>query len=146
MISVLEFSGDWDDFFAHVEAGKTLYGDPCEWLQDWSDNRDKGQILFLNYEDVKEDPLAQIKRVVAFFKLDTSETRMQQIVRDTSIDQMKDVAAFAYPGGKLRHNVSIVRTGQIGDWKQYFTKEQNDWFDEKYKKSYESLGTGTYYQ
>ena len=137
-----EFSGTWDEFFKHLQAGKLLYGDQYEWYKDFVDHNDLSQILFIKYEDMKEDLLREIKRLIAFLGLNVSHRQIQYVIRDSHIEAMKpnfrDVPKF-------KPN-TYVRNGQSGEWKKYFTVAQNEWFDSKYKKLYESLPFDVHYE
>ena len=84
---------------------------------------------------MKQDLLRQVRRIVAFLQLQVPEKHMQLVVQDSNIkgmkNDLKDMEDFT-PG-------TFVRSGQSGEWKKYFTVEQNEWFDTKYKKLYEDL-------
>ena len=56
----------WAEFFAHVQAGLQEHGDQYEWLLDWSNNRHKGNILFIKYEDMKKDIVSELTKIAAF--------------------------------------------------------------------------------
>ena len=98
----------------------------------------KGEILFLKYEDMKQDIVSQINRIAAFLDIELSESHLQKIVHDVDFKQMKaDMEKTKIT--TLKFPKSFVRKGEIGEWKKYFTVEQNEWFDRKYKKLYEEL-------
>ena len=100
-------------------------------------NKTKGDILFLRYEDLKQDVIAGIKKIAAFLEIKLSDGLLQRIVHDTDITQMKaDEAVMSEPNVEPG---AFVRQCQHGDWKNYFTVEQNEWFDEKYQKLYQEL-------
>ena len=104
---------------------------------DWDKNKDKGEMLFLKYEDLKQDIVSGIKKIAAFLNVKLSDALLQTIVHDVNITQMKaDEAIRNDPKAKPG---ALVRSGQCGEWKKYFTVEQNEWFDNKYKKLYEGL-------
>ena len=113
------------------------YGKYTDWLADWDKNKDKGEMLFLKYEDLKQDIVSAIKKIAAFLNVKLSDALLQKIVHDVNIKQMKNNQSVmsephSTPG-------QFVRSGQSGEWKKYFTVEQNEWFDNKYKKLYEGL-------
>ena len=133
-----EFCGLWDDFFERIfKCGKTYYGVQYDWLADMDKNKIKGDILFLRYEDLKQDVISGIKKIAAFLEIKLSNALLQKILHDTNIKQMKtDEAVMGEPNVQ---SGSFVRSGQCGEWKKHFTVEQNEWFDDKYKKLYQEL-------
>ena len=94
-------------------------------------------MLFLKYEDLKQDVISGIKKIAAFLDIHLTDALLQRIVHDTNIKQMRtDEAIMCEPN--VEEGV-FVRSGQCGEWKKYFTVEQNEWFDNKYKKLYKEL-------
>ena len=134
-ISEFQFTGTWDDFFEHVKAGKLLYGDHYEWVQDWRAKSDTENVLFVKYEDMKEDVMPQIKRIAEFLGLPVSESLRSKITDDVNFRQMKISATPIH----TKWAGEFVRKGQSGTWRNYFTVKQNEWFDAKYKQLYDSL-------
>ena len=114
-----------------------LYSNYTDWLADWDKNKDKGEMLFLKYEDLKQDIVSGIKKIAAFLNVKLSDALLQKLVHDVNIKQMKaDEAIMSDPKTKPG---ALVRNGQCGEWKKCFTVEQNEWFDNKYKKLFEGL-------
>ena len=139
----LNFVGTWDEFFTQIQAGNIIYGDQYEWLKNWEDNRKKGQLLFLKYEAMARDIKTEMKRIAEFLKLDVSEARMEKICQDTSITAMRSDEAIGL--SHFKNPNDFIRKGKLGEWKKYFTVEQNEWFDAKYKKLYEGLAIDVEY-
>ena len=95
-------------------------------------------MLYLKYEDMKQDIVPEINKIAAFLGIKLSESHLQKIVHDVNIKQMKrDEAVTKEPNAA--DGGQFVRSGQSGEWKKFFTVEQNEWFDDKYKKLYEEL-------
>ena len=134
-VSAYDFSFSWNDFFQHVQDGNVLYGDQYEWLKDWDNNKEKGQLLFIKYEDMKQDLLSNVKQIASFLNIQVSDKHMQQVVNDSSMEEMK---SELYDWHEFKPGTH-VRSGESGEWEKYFTAEQNEWFDRKYKKLYEDL-------
>ena len=132
------FSGTWDEYFEHVvQADQQLFGPQYDWLLDWDNNKTKGDILFLKYEDLKADITSGIMKLADFLNIRLSEAHLKKVVHDTGIKQMR---SGCITGCSQLIDVSdAIRSGQTGEWKKYFTVEQNEWFDSKHKKLYNEL-------
>ena len=131
-ISVLKYNGNWNEFFEHIVKGNaTIRGAQYDWLLDWDQNKSKGDMLFVKYEGLKQDTACEIRKIAAFLDIKLTDTLLQRILRDVDIKQMKE--------DKATEGWSHIRSGQCGEWKKYFTVEQNEWFDNKYKKLFEEL-------
>ena len=105
------------------------------WIGD--NNKTKGDILFLKYEDLKADITSGIKKIVEFLNIKLSEAHLEKIVHDTGIKQMR--SSPIAKDSQLIKVSNLIRSGQTGEWKKYFTVKQNEWFDSKYKKLYKEL-------
>ena len=134
------YKGTWEVYFDMIVRNEqVMYGAGAyyDWLADWNENRAKAEMLFLKYEDLKRDIVSGIKKIAAFLYVTISDAVLQKIVHDVNIKQMKVDEAIVYapevnPGG-------YISNGQCGEWKKYFTVEQNECFDSKYKKLYDKL-------
>ena len=137
-VSDIKFRGSWSDYFEHIfKADQQMYCNQYEWMLDWSKNNNKMDILVLKYEDMKQDIVSGIKKIAAFLDIKLTEPHVKKIVHDASVKQMKSDKAIGVPG--LISSGDHVRSGQSGGWKKYFTVEQNEWFDNKYRKLYQQL-------
>ena len=105
-------------------------------MLDWANNKHKAEILFVKYEDLKRDIVASIRNIAEFLNITIADAHLKMIVRDVDIKHMKADKAIEFLSIELG---AQVRSGQYGGWKKYFTVEQNEWFDNKYKKLYEEL-------
>ncbi|XP_042333362.1 sulfotransferase family cytosolic 1B member 1-like [Sceloporus undulatus] len=129
--------GSWDDYLKKFMAGRTAFGSWYSHVKSWWNKRNEHPVLYLFYEDIKEDPKREIKKVIHFLGKDLAEQAVDQIVYNTSFDKMKDNPATNYkmvPTEVMDHRISpFMRKGTAGDWKNYFTVAQNEAFDEDYK-------------
>ena len=81
--------------------------------------------------------VCSIKPIEEFLSVKISDALLQKNVHFVNIKEMTIDEGIMYePKAKPG---AFVRSGQCGEWKKYFTVEQNEWFDKTCKKLYEGL-------
>ena len=136
------YEGDWNGFFEHMKAGKQLYGDPINWMVEWWESRGKGDILFVKYEDMIKDLAAEVRRLAAFLEVDICDALLEKILKDSMFDSMQSDPNTNYSFLPFLHQdiSKFIRKGKIGDWKNYLTGAQNEWFNENYVSRLDKAG------
>uniref|UniRef100_A0A3B4ANY3 Sulfotransferase n=1 Tax=Periophthalmus magnuspinnatus TaxID=409849 RepID=A0A3B4ANY3_9GOBI len=116
------------------KAGKQLCRFPLVTVR----GREKRNILYLFYEDMKENPRREVERIMRYLGLSLSDEVISQIVELTSFKSMKENPMSNYSCvPKLVFDDSIspfMRKGEVGDWRNHFTPEQSKMFDKDYKE------------
>ncbi|XP_021073907.1 sulfotransferase 1C2-like [Mus pahari] len=138
MSQVLPEPGTWDEYFETFINGKVSWGSWFDHVKGWWEIRDRYQILFLFYEDMKRDPKHEIQKVMQFMGKNLDEDVVDKIVQGTSFEKMKNnpmTNRSTVPKSILDQSISpFMRKGMVGDWKNHFTVAQNERFDEIYKQ------------
>ncbi|XP_010770018.1 sulfotransferase 1C1-like [Notothenia coriiceps] len=100
--------------------------------------REKRNILYLFYEDMKENPRREVEHIMKYLDLSLSDEVISRIVELTSFEIMKENPMANYsciPTHVFDNSVSpFMRKGQVGDWRNHFTPEQSKMFAEDYDK------------
>uniref|UniRef100_A0ABM5GSI6 Sulfotransferase n=1 Tax=Pogona vitticeps TaxID=103695 RepID=A0ABM5GSI6_9SAUR len=126
--------GEWNHFLEDFIAGKCIYGSWSDHVSGWWKAKDRHPILYLFYEDMKEEPAREIRKVAEFLGLELSESVLNQIVLHTEFCSMKVNPMTNYttlPPSILDQSVSpYLRKGIVGDWKEYFTVAQSEKLDD----------------
>ena len=114
--------GLFDDFFELFLSGEVHYNDYFDHLSSLFNQKDKTNILFLTYEEMKEDINVVMKRLMDFlggdFKRNCEEDGvLEKVIEATSFSTMKKIEqAF--------HSVSSVRKGIVGDYRSLLSGDQ----------------------
>lgn len=96
----------------------------------WKESLKRPQkVLFLMYEDLKEDIIFQMKRLAEFMSLpfsleEESEGVIEDISRLCNFNNMRELAANK-TGKSYRQfeNKTFFRRGEVGDWINHFTPD-----------------------
>lgn len=95
----------------------------------------KNDLFFLRYEDMKQDPHFQISKILNHFGYQYDEDSLQLAI------QRRDFLHMSKGRNVGEEDVfSHFRKGVTGDWKNYFSKEENESFIEKYHSIMEGFG------
>ncbi|KAK6177902.1 hypothetical protein SNE40_012774 [Patella caerulea] len=128
------YDGDFKDFLPLFSNGVS-YGSWFDYVLEWERiiaNNQELSILDITYEDLKEDPIKEIRRLSDFLGVQRNEDFFEEIKEFCNFSTMKDRFKDKM-GIKDGHDI-FYRRGEVGDWKNWFTVAQNEWFDQLYRE------------
>ena len=131
------FPGTWDEFFELYRDDHLMYGDYFSWYEGWMPFKDNAKVMFVRYEDMKRDLGQEIRKIAAFLGKNLSDETIYQITQHGQFSRMKDNAMVNYtifPDIVKTEISPFMRKGVVGDWKNYFNKEQSENVDARYKQ------------
>ncbi|XP_036619702.1 sulfotransferase 1E1 [Trichosurus vulpecula] len=133
--------GTWEEFLETFMTGKACFGSWYDHVKGWWEKKKDYRILYLFYEDMKEDPKRELLKVLKFLEKDLPEEIVNKILYHTSFNIMKQNPATNYttaPEKEMDHSVSpFMRKGISGDWKNQFTVAQYETFEKHYNQQME---------
>lgn len=132
----IDFPNSWDAFFEQIKGKKLIGGDFFEYYQGWWAQKDKANLHFVSYEDLKANPMEGVRKIAAFLGKPLHDDVIKRIVQHTTFDKMKDNAAVNHKDNRaFNQNVSkFMRKGEVGDWVNHFTPEQNQYIEERIRE------------
>lgn len=134
MAKMMPEIGNWEEYLEDFLTGKITWGSWFDHVRGWWEAKDSHPILYLFYEDMKEDPAREVQKVAQFLGLELSEPVLNQIVQHTSFESMKANPMANYstmPSFIMDQTESpFMRKGTVGNWKKYFTVAQSEQVDD----------------
>ncbi|XP_071116099.1 sulfotransferase 1C2-like [Haliotis cracherodii] len=130
-----QYEGTWENYLPLFLEGKVDFGSWFTYMKNWEkEMKNHPELPFLTvlYEDLKEDSLSVIRKMAEFLGVERSEEFYEKVSERTSFSHMQ-----ATKGRLLKEHggTSIVyRKGEVGDWKNHFTVDQSEMFDELYRE------------
>ncbi|XP_013931685.1 PREDICTED: sulfotransferase family cytosolic 1B member 1-like isoform X2 [Thamnophis sirtalis] len=126
--------GNWDQFLENFLIGKIAWGSWFEHVRGWWEAKEHHPILYLFYEDIKEDPTREIQKIAHFLNFELPDPLLKEIAEHTKFETMKSNPMANYltlPAFVMNQSLSpFMRKGIVGNWKEHFTVAQNEKIDE----------------
>ena len=146
------FKGTWNDYFQYfMDQGKLLgYGNHYDHTLGYWQHRHDDNLFIVFYEDIIAKPEHIIRKLADFLGCKLSEECVDRIVQAIRFDVMKEnpmTNMYFGPNHNFDHSISpFFRKGKVGDWKNYFTDDQNRIMDEMYEERAKDSGLEFIYE
>ena len=145
LIKFFSYCGDFASYF------DLFMDDLVAWSSYWTYNkeawklRDHPNVCLLFYEDMKRDLGGCIKKVAKFLQKEISNDRLKVLEDHLSFKSMKDNTTVNLEnlreiGFNDIEDGRMMRKGEVGDWKNYFTDDMNMRIDEAVEKHFKGTG------
>jgi len=122
------YDGPWEHWLDMLLDGKAQRGDWFDHVLSWWALRDLPNLLFLKYEELLRDFPRQLRRIADFLGYGLDAQTLEKIEHLTSFQVMKkDKFANMH---EIEDFQGFFRKGTVASWKELFTVEQNERFDE----------------
>lgn len=120
---------NFEDYFEKFMKGKLPFGLWSQHVHRWKEAaiNNPENIYIIKYEDLKESPFEQFKRVLNFCNIDSSDNeKIQLAIKRSSFKSMKKKEEEQEKASLFKNtntSIKFVRSGQ-SDWPKILTKSQ----------------------
>ncbi len=136
------YEGSWEEhfqLFLNSDVGFGPYFDHV--LPWWQASQKNKNILFLKYEDMKNDHAGNVAKLASFLGIQADSRLIQTVVRLSSFQSMtsNETTNFDWipqKADKPKH----FRRGEIGDWRNHFSAEQSQQMNDLLMKKMQGSG------
>ncbi|CAG5857155.1 sulfotransferase family 5A, member 1 [Menidia menidia] len=137
LANFLPETGSFEQFVNQFLDGTLHYGSWFDHIKGWTSQAADLNLLHITYEEMSMDLKGAIRKVSCLLQCPLLEEEVSSCMKHCSFNCMKDNRMINYsliPDEILDHSKGcFMRKGQIGDWKNMFTKEQNQHFESVYR-------------
>ncbi|XP_050692450.1 sulfotransferase 1C4-like [Eriocheir sinensis] len=120
-----DFQSSLEEFVEYFVNDNVVYGPYWLLLKEALEKRDHPNLHFMQFEDMKRDIMAEMRKLNGFLNTQLSEKTLQTIAEYNSFDTMK--ARFERHFSKMdaadKTGALFFRKGKAGGWKQSLTQE-----------------------
>jgi len=150
LMKVCGYTGDFPTYFDLFMDNLIVYSSYFEYVKEAWQQRHHPNVCLLFFEDMKKDLASSVKKVARFFGKDVGDEMVEALVDHLSFKQMRNNPAVNKEErrklGLLTGEGSLLRKGEIGGWKSYFTDEMNRRMDEAIEKHFKPIGLEFQYE
>ena len=132
MTKVHQYRGTFAEFRDNFVRGALVCGPYREHVKGYLEHSDT--VLCLTYEQMHQDRASVVRKVAEFLDVALTDADVDNIVENTSFEVMKrnpdtNFQQWEKNGMILRPGEDkFMRKGVVGDWRNYFTEEENEAF------------------
>jgi hypothetical protein len=132
------YNAPWEHWLEMFLEGRVQRGDWADHVLSWWEHRDADNILFIRYEELREDFDAAVTRIAKFLGYPLPPETLATIRKKTSFQVMRqDEFSNMH---EIQELAEFFRRGQVGSWRDLFTEAQTEHFDAVYRKRLKGTG------
>jgi len=132
------YSGSWEHWLKMFMQGSVQRGSWFDHVLSWWQYRESGNILFITYEDMRNNLKGEIEKLMSFLGYPLNDEIVERIMQRTSFRNMQN-EDFSNMH-EIKEFREFFREGKVNSWKEQFTQEQSEAFDRLYLER--TQGTG----
>ena len=137
----LAYPGTWNDFFEMYRKKGIYYGDVIEYNAGWWKHHHDDNFLFLWFEDMKHDLRSAVQQIARHCHMTLTPEQLDRIAEHSEFTKMKTSYAVKSAFEPFKVPVTdILRKGEVGDWRNYFTPEQSAYVEAEMAKWFDPIG------
>ncbi|KAI4895984.1 hypothetical protein NFI96_025269 [Prochilodus magdalenae] len=130
--------GPWPEYLEKFMKGQVGWGSWYDHVKGYWKEKENKNILYLFFEDMKENPAQEVVRIAEFLGRHLSESLVDKIVKMTMFTAMRDNPMANYstvPDSIFDRTASeFMRKGEVGDWQNHFSPNEDIIFEEHYHR------------
>ncbi|KAF2368088.1 Sulfotransferase domain [Trinorchestia longiramus] len=148
LIKIHDYKGTDDQFVDYFCSGQVAYGPYEEFVAEGWARKDHKNLLFILFEDLKKDPMSQLKKIDKFLGTTLNEKQLENVMNRTGFANMKErlgvqITAETQQVEKVEaqgvndlfdkntlKKGDFFRTGKSGGWKDEISAESSAKIDE----------------
>jgi len=136
------YTGTFQQFLQFFKSGFTVFGSYWQHLLGGWKLRNHPNLKFVWYEDMKVNQIGIIEDLCSFLQHPLSAEQVETLADHVKFNNMKKnpntnpTAGVELPPGQQ----GFIRKGEVGDWRNHFSAEQSESWDEWIKD--QITGTG----
>ncbi|KAM4651436.1 sulfotransferase 2B1-like isoform 1-T3 [Discoglossus pictus] len=142
MAYVIKKPHSLDEFIEDFLQGTVPFGSWFDHIKGWLQLKDSSNFLFITYEELKQDHRATVLKICKFLGKDLSKEAIDLVVEHSSFSSMKQNKMSnqsQVPDHVMNKKNNFMRKGISGDWRNHFTKLQEDYIERTYKEKMKDL-------
>jgi len=124
------YSATFDQYMDMFMADKVIHQSWCKYTLNMEKDLPNYPAHLqhsMYYEDIKLNPVEQVKRLATFLSCGASDQLVDEIVEKCNINKLRQANVEVKKAEKWQ---MMYRKGIIGDWKSWFTVARNEQFEE----------------
>lgn len=138
---IVGYEGTQRDFTEAFLRDQLIYAPFNDHVLDFWNLREESNILFMFYEDMKTNMDAVVKRAMTFLGRNYLQHEIDKLCKHLSVDAMRKnpscnneslvkMAKSLNENGKTSGDFKFIRKGQVGSFKEEFSYEVNQRFED----------------
>ena len=135
----LKSNDSFESFLNIFNAGKVNFGLWNDHVNSWLDNK-PARFLLIKYEDTIKNPVNEFNKILFFLGYDVDSKRLLSAIANADFSRMAALEKELNKNEPLLKNsnldIPFIRKAQVGDYKNYFNKKNEEEF---LKKHYSGL-------
>lgn len=151
------YTGTKEEFFEGFLDDQVLYSPFLDHVLEYWKMRQEKNVLFLFYEDMKEDLKSVVVKTIEFFGKKYSDEKIDELCNYLSFDSMKDNPAcnkqhfvdynkFVIENSTQTEKYSFIRNGKVGGHTAEFTTEIDAKFESVFMNNPSALNNELYFR